>query len=455
MAFQTFTTPWVKGYDLGVGIAMPSGSRMARSVEPSADGVNAAKGSIGNFQVTRITDSSSLQKSLGIDVEASYGAGAFGAGVSARMSFAQSQEINEQSLFLCVMMTIELGFQSIDDPKLTAPASAAAGDAPLFQSRYGEMFVSGMATGGLFAAVMNFHTKDSKEAQQIAASLKGSYGLFSGAASTSFKKVQEEHHTELGITIYHEGGPVDLIETEHLEDPQAMLDLAMKFAQAFRDDPSSAAVPYLVQISPIQIAEGPSLPNAIEVQHAADVMLLCARRRDALLDAISNLTYVQDHLDRYDQENGATADQIANAIAAAESDLDLVANCAASALRDRANALTPEEYAKSQSATYPAYTALVPGPRLIAEPEGTEVPDFSTCTSWEECLIVARAAQIEVKRVIGDVRPKWQVIRCDPPARTPVPIGKVVEVTVSFESFKGGVILMPIDVLPPVAQRQP
>lgn len=441
MAFQTYLAPWIRGYDLGVGIDMPSGARMARCVEPDADGVEDAAGASGEFTVSRITDSSSLQKSLGIDVEASYGAGAFGAGVSARLNFAQNQSIDEQSLFMSVIMKVELGFLSIDAPRLTTAAAAAANDAGLFQARYGDMFVSGLARGGLFTAVMHFHTRNSEEAQSISTQLEGSYGLFSAEASVRLENVQKNFNTELTISVYHEGGPVDLITVDKLEDPQQMLGLLQRFAQSFVDDPGKASVPYTVSISPIQIAEGPVMPNAQEIQHAADVLLLCARRRDALMDAIAKLTYVQDHPDRYDPAAGAEPAAVATALEGAQADLDLVADCAAAALRDRAHAATPEEYAKAREVVYPAYRALDPAPKPIDIANGTVVPDFSICTSWDMCEGLAAGASVALREAKGGASaPAWSYVSSEPPAGAAVPVGQVVTITTApIASGEGGI----------------
>lgn len=431
MTFQTFLTPWIKGYDLGVGVDMPSGTRMARVVEPIGDGVDKAGGAIGTFRITRIADSRGLQKALGIDVEASYGAGAFGAGVSARISFAQDQEINEQSLFLCVILSIELGFISIDDPKLTAAAAAASNDAGLFQGRYGDMFVSGLASGGLFAAVMTFRTRDAKESQAISTKLEGSYGLFSASAEVRLKEVQTSFHSDLDITVYHEGGPADLVYTEHLEDPRQMLELARRFAESFEQRPEAVAVPYSVAISPIQIAEGPPPPNAAEVQHAADVLMLCSKRRDVLMDTISTLSYVQDHPERYDPA-GASPEAVSAALAGAQSDLDLVADCAGAALRNKAAAMTPEEYARSKGVDYPAYLPPQPPPIPLAIADGTTVPDFKTCTSWGMCEGLAKGAQLTLRQTTGGAESAtFNIADVVPPVGTPVALGATVTITVS------------------------
>lgn len=93
MAIGQVTVPYVRGYDFGVGADLATGSPMGKVVNAAASPVDEAGGATVNFQVQRIQSTEELEQALGIDAEASYGCGAFGAGISARFSFAKKAKI--------------------------------------------------------------------------------------------------------------------------------------------------------------------------------------------------------------------------------------------------------------------------------------------------------------------------------------------------------------------------
>src|SRR5438128_11523166 len=113
MSLHQITVPYKNGYDDGVGVDLASGSPMGLVVGGNISGVANAHGGIAGYQITRILSTSELETKLGISADASYGCGAFGAGVSARFSFAQDAKIQNSSLFMAVTANVELEFQSI------------------------------------------------------------------------------------------------------------------------------------------------------------------------------------------------------------------------------------------------------------------------------------------------------------------------------------------------------
>src|SRR6185503_6445007 len=93
MAIHQLTVPYTPGYDFGVGVDLASGSPMGKVVGGEATEVAQAGGAAVDIRIQRIETTSDLEKVLGVDAEASYGCGAFGAGVSARFSFAKNSKI--------------------------------------------------------------------------------------------------------------------------------------------------------------------------------------------------------------------------------------------------------------------------------------------------------------------------------------------------------------------------
>ena len=80
MAIRTIEVPFRDDYNVGVGADLASGSPMGFVVDGTAEGVQSAGGATVNFTVRRINTTEELHRSLGIDAEASFGSGLFGAG---------------------------------------------------------------------------------------------------------------------------------------------------------------------------------------------------------------------------------------------------------------------------------------------------------------------------------------------------------------------------------------
>ncbi len=317
------------------------------------EGVHGALGATVDFQVRRITTTEELEQSLGIGVEASYGCGAFGAGVSARFDFAKQSQVQASSLFMLVTCSVDLEYLSIKDPELDADADAAGDiDRPeLFAARYGNMFVRGIGRGGLFVGVFRLDVRSERDREQISAALEGSYGLFSAEAEVNFSSVRSTYRCDALVRMYHEGGPVGL-RIDDPTDPVQLLRNANSWLESFKADPGAVAKPYTATLAPMVIANGPMPPNAAELQHAQDVVVLCAKERSRLLDKLNLLTFVLDHPDAYTWDGDGQKTVLSKAVAAYQSDLDVVARCASAAINHPARAKSPVPFAQSEGTTY-------------------------------------------------------------------------------------------------------
>ena len=138
-----------EGYDFGIGVNYSSGGPKNKAVTGEVSTVEVGGGDIVGYQITRVTSSAQIEKALEIAVEADYGISAF-AGASARLNFAQSAKVQSSSLVMMVSATVKRAFRQIDKPHLTELAIADAGNPTLFEQRYGNMFVRGINSGGLF-----------------------------------------------------------------------------------------------------------------------------------------------------------------------------------------------------------------------------------------------------------------------------------------------------------------
>lgn len=444
MVTRQITVPYSRGYDYGIGADLASGSPMNRVIKNEISGVEGGTGATVSFRVERIQTTEELERSLGIDVEANYGAAAFGAGASARFSFAKKQKVQSTSLFMTAVAQVELGFVSIDDARLTPEAEAIVGQADVFASRFGNMFVRGIGRGGLFVGVFRMETSSSEQSQDISGEIGGSYGLFSAEAKTKFQEIQKKHQIEINVDMYHEGGPTNLKITD-MRDPLQILDQMNAFLDSFHTQPDAVAVPYFVTLAPITIAHGPLPPNAAELQHAQDVLAACAKARSRLIDKINLLEYIMDNVGRYDFPVGVDQNAIRAAMQDYQADLDLVADCASTAIRSPAKASMPAVFAQSVGTTYPkgVLPQQMPLPKAAAM---VAMPDFSACRWWSECEGVAAAAGLVAQQIIAAMpeADKFTILSVSPPPGTSVPTGSAVTIvtqpTKIFRLFPGGIL---------------
>jgi len=400
---------------------------MNSPVKSEATPVDNAGGANVDIQIQRIHSTEELERALSVDVEASYGSGAFGPSVSARFSYAKNSKVQSSSLFMSVSVKVELGFLSIDTPQLTDEAAEVIENPELFEARYGNMFVRGLGRGGLFVGVLRVDTGSSEESLQIAAELQGSYSLFSGSAATKFSEVQEKYKNEVFVRQYQEGGPMDL----KINDPSEPLELltnAKLFQDAFAQNPDKMAVPYIVTLAPTTIAEGPLPPNPAEIQKAQDVLIYCAKRRSVLLDQMNLLDFVSANEGRFNFTEPTSIDTAREAVEKYQVELGLIADCASAAINNRSLAKMPAEYAAEHGKSYPIAVLPTPMPTPKASVDAVVVPDFATCASREECQAMAAEKGLTVAFTTAGVEAPFHVEGSVPPPGVSVDIGSTVTI---------------------------
>jgi hypothetical protein len=443
MALQQIQVPWRPGYDFGVGADLLSGGPLALVVDGTPTGVQQAGGSTVNFELQRIHTTSDLEQSLGVDVDASYGCAAFGAGASARFSFAKSSSVQTSSLFMTVTATVSLQFLQIDGPTLNVAAAGLVDRPDLFEPRYGNVFVRGITRGGLFVGVLRINTRSSDDSQAVSAELQGTYGLFSADAQTKFAEVQKKYQSEIFVQMYHEGGPTDLKITD-ATNPMELLNNANTFLQSFADRPGDVAVPYQVTLAPMSVAVGPPPLNAADIVHAQDVLVFCAHRRNTILDQLNLMQFMADNSSRFDYPAGVSPAIIQTAVTGLQGDLDLVSQCASGAINSPTAAVMPADYASSHGIVFPQGKL----PDVMPVPKSGQAPSVPvTIPAWssDESLgsdamdgqgnVVTRSAgslgliveEVWVNNGTGNM---GDVVSIAPPAGTQVMSGSTVVVAV-------------------------
>jgi hypothetical protein len=365
MALIQVQVPYQESLDFGIGVDSNTTSPMNKVVEGEISGVIGADAAKAGFNISRIQTTHELETALKIDVNASYGSVAFGAGVADRFSFATQSKVQNSSLFLAITATVSLATHSIDEPVLTPGAAAMTDNPQNFHTRFGDMFVRGIGRGGMFIAVLKIETSDEQSTKDISNKLSGSYGAFSADAETKFTEVQRDFRCDIQVRVYHEGGPVDLV-MDNIADPTQLFGLLRTWFKSFAEHPDQAAVPYFAILAPTVIANGPLPPNAAETEHAQDVLVNCARQRSAILDSLNLMDAITQNPARYVFTPPATMADVRAASAGYQADLDTVAAAASAAMNHPASAKMPADFAADKGRPFPRGVMPEPIPALNA-----------------------------------------------------------------------------------------
>ena len=391
------------GFAFGVGFDAGSSSLRRSAVVGEPTGTPHAGGpEAQRFDVSKITSSQDLAKKLSINVEASAGAGCFGASVAARFSYMEESKVQSSSLFMTITSSIILEDLSIESPALNADAASLVDNYDVFHERYGDMFARGCSRGGLFVGVLQVDTKDSKQSEDISAQLKGSYGFFSADASTTFSSVAKSGGVEIYCSMHTEGGPA--FDTTHPESPDVMLQYANEWFKAMHEDPDHNAVPLSWSMAPMAIAAGPTPANAAEITHAQDVIVFCARERLMILDQLNLTDHIVQNPSIYDYVAPTTPADVVTAFKGYQADLDVVASAASQTMNDITKAVLPEEYATQTGKTYPKGVPPSPMPTMAKGLEDALAVEGRTYAAADPLLTALRDSVPEgVERLGFDV----------------------------------------------------
>lgn len=430
MALTGRILPYRPGYDIGIGVIATTGMRANKCIAGEVSGVEGAGGGAETLTLSRITTTEDLESALNISAEASGGVGLFEA--NARFDFANKCRLHSQSLTLLVTHTVEFGFNQIDMPALTADGANLAGRRDVFSARYGDLFISGLGSGGMFVGTMVIEYSSQEDRKAIEASISGSYGLaFSADASTKLQDALTKTRSSVRAYVYVEGG--SLAGQENPQTPEQMLAAHSAWYRSLVGQDGKAtglARPYYVQALPYVVAAGPLPPNEADLQKQLDVLARCASLRSAYLDKLNLVTYMVQKPQIYEYVAG-TAEYLQQAMAQLEADLQHIGDTASYAKNHPGEAKWPEVYKNH------VFTVLDPErlPRLKAA-QSVDMPDLSRCRSEGEVKDILATLGLALQ-VITDTNQEagFKVLSQTPGPGTPVPPGAMVTITVPKMPF--------------------
>lgn len=285
---------YIPGHVFGGGVFSPNGALRGDGVERGQpQSVQGAEGQRVTFSMSEIESTQELSEALTASAEVNGRYGLFSA--SATFDFAKSTNMSQYSLALLLSCEVTNSFRQLRDVRLTKQARELwkSGRTDDFHITYGDRYVHGMVTGGLYYAVLQIDTSSEEEKREISASLEAGYkGLTAGFnAQAQFSQALSAVSEKRSIQVRHfqVGGKDSSIEI----DADNMIARATEFPGSVRGKHSA---PFKVLLKDYKtVSNLPPMPNEHDYRLAKDVVRECGRLRLRYLDWINDIDYVVSH----------------------------------------------------------------------------------------------------------------------------------------------------------------
>lgn len=306
MALQR-TIPFADGMDLGLGIDDLTGTvgslRAVNFTAPAAAIGDPGMG--GHYDTSLVHSSEQMYSALGVDISAEGRYGLFRAG--GKFSFAEKSRFATSSTFLVARATITNALQRAVEPVPVPDALDLVrnGEKDLFRTRYGDLFIRGVQTGGEFLAVLSITSRSEDKQRRMGLALKASFDGLVASASVSgdihSEMAELRSECEIRTSVYQCGGSGEQISfTSTIEE---VMERLKTFAVAVRENPKA----HSVQAASYDTLVFPDAPSPFDLQVQREVLEDCMRMRLQLQTLRNDLEVVQLHPDFFvDPPDAAT-----------------------------------------------------------------------------------------------------------------------------------------------------
>jgi hypothetical protein len=294
--------PYAPGMDYGVGWDTVSGTPRGDAViRTDPQEVTGASGQSAELRLLEIERQEDLQHELGISVEASGQYGLWKSGAS--FKFAETSNFNSYSYFLLVTVVVGNAFRQMRDIKLRPDAWKLLenGKGQRFREQFGDVVITGMATGGRFFTLLEIETTEEGEKQDIAAAVNvGRKGLaIKLDVKAEFEMMIDRviSNRRFSLTSSIEGG-----DTSFAPDAKEIIDRALRFPETVA---GGRAKPFMVQVKDYKVLDHPEGPNWVDALNAREVMNDLMRERLRLRQLRNDVDAVLKNPDRFERPHAA------------------------------------------------------------------------------------------------------------------------------------------------------
>ena len=245
-----------------------------------------------------VSSSLSFTEQLNVSASASLRYGISGSG-SAKTSFLSSFQQNSFTVYVVVQVIVTNAQKLLDLSKARLKLEAAelfVSDPQAFAQQYGDSFIYGLTTGGVFLGVLEMESSSAAEFKQIQASLSGkaNYGLISGSAQANFGQALQSITSsyQSKATILRQGGSGALNETT----PEQLIKDALAFPEKVAGD---KGFPYEVSLISYNNIPHPPSPSALDVSNQATILERLGDLRRKFLKYQNDLMFALEHQDQF------------------------------------------------------------------------------------------------------------------------------------------------------------
>lgn len=294
------------GLDVGKGFdALTNDVKVTSAVLGKIGTPEGAAGQVGSFEFTMVKGSSEFREALGISASVSAGVGLFGA--SAKAKYAERCAVSTQSTVCILSFEARNAFVTFKEtPKLDPDLEELLklDKTQRFRERAGTNFVGGMWDGVLFYGTIRIESGDEARDEEIAASIRASYGPFKASGAIDKETSQRLSHERIEILTFQSGGTVEPVFS--LEELFQRAKIVAQQATKGR------GVPIAVTLETYDELELPMDDlSEIEQRHARDAIRRLAKHYDAVQDRIQDINYVLRNPDHHEKFNAKKLSTVA------------------------------------------------------------------------------------------------------------------------------------------------
>ena len=255
--------------------------------------VTGAAGATTSSEFNKVESYEQLSTALSVDARAEARFGLFGADAS--LSLDKSMQLNSYSIFLYALAKVELAFQQVTSltykpdvlELLKQPGGTAA-----FRQAYGDWFIRGIATGGQFLSIIEIHTKNQDEKEQLDTELSGSYGYAVSGDLDLEKKFESSTGSTFSRVVRRQVGGTPVT----INAPDDVVPAVTSWVSELTS--GTKAVPYQVGWVSYDTVPVPGV-NWLDASIAEENLDILGQARKVYTSALSDVMYVLENRDEF------------------------------------------------------------------------------------------------------------------------------------------------------------
>jgi hypothetical protein len=293
-------------HKIGAGYDTVSGDRRGDCVANSALEEPDFKGQVVNFEMTSITSSDSLRKSLNISASASLKSGVHKG--SAKTNFFQSTSVDSYSTYVLVSAKVQNQSKEMRGVKLTQDAWDALALSPeRFTQMCGDEFVSGYVTGGEYYAIVRISSSSEAEKKKVDAKIKYKNRAFKGQLELKahIEELSKEHKVE--ILSFKRGGNGEQIAI----DPETVVEQAVTLPALVAGDKAYIYETLFQKYTNLTL---PPEKSPIDKALQQEVIEQLAVERASHMDILSDVQFIESNPEQFEKFDASKLNKQKNQI---------------------------------------------------------------------------------------------------------------------------------------------